>query len=64
MINNAISTDCQQATTGGGTGGTDVPEPGSLVLLGGGFFGLLGVMGTKRRHWKDYFMPAAGNQLA
>jgi len=49
MINNQISTDCQQPSDGGG-GTTDVPEPASLFLLALGFFGLTGMMWSRRRN--------------
>jgi len=50
MINNQISTDCQQPSGGGSSSTTDVPEPASLLLLALGFFGLNGMMRSRRRN--------------
>jgi len=46
MIDNQISTDCEQP----GGGSTDVPEPASLFLLALGFFGLSGIVWNRRRN--------------
>jgi hypothetical protein len=46
----AIELTTDGASAGGEISGTETPEPGSLLLLGSGLFGLAGVLFWKSRH--------------